>query len=131
MDFLIDTTFLIDLWREQKRPGPATRFAMEHDGETAGLPWIVMGEFLRGTYAAGITREQVEPFLDAYLIVWPGRETVDRYARLFTELRKTNHLIGPNDLWIAASALEYGIPMVTRNREEFERVKGLTVLSYG
>lgn len=131
MDFLIDTTFLIDLWREQRKPGPATRFAREHAGETAGLSWMAMGEFLRGAYSAGVTRDQLEPFLEAYLIVWPGRKTLVQYAQLFADLRKVNQLIGPNDLWMAATALELGVPLVTRNDEEFGEVKGLTVWRYG
>lgn len=130
MDFLIDTTLLIDLWREQKKPGLATRFAREHADNTAGLPWMVMGEFLRGAYAVGVSRSQVEPFLDAYVVVWPGRETLDRYARLYNELRKANQMVGPNDLWIAAAALEHNIPLVTRNRDEFGKIKGLTVWGY-
>jgi tRNA(fMet)-specific endonuclease VapC len=41
------------------------------------------------------------------------------------------HLIGTNDLWIAATAIVHGMPLVTNNREEFERVPGLVVLTYG
>jgi predicted nucleic acid-binding protein len=39
-------------------------------------------------------------------------------------------LIGANDLWIAATALAFGKPVVTRNLREFQRVPGLTVLDY-
>ncbi len=130
VDFLIDTSFLIDLWREQRKPGPATRFAREHADKTAGLSWMAMGEFLRGSYAAGLSREDADAFLDAYLTIWPSRQTVEHYARLFVKLRKVNKLIGPNDLWIASTALEHGLPIVTRNHAEFSVVEGLVVWRY-
>ena len=39
-------------------------------------------------------------------------------------------LIGANDLWIAATGLAYGCPVVTANQAHFERVPGLVVLGY-
>lgn len=131
MDFLIDTTLLIDLWREQRNPGPATCFARDHAHHVAGMPWVVMGEFLRGSYAAGIGREKVQEFLDVYLLVWPTMDTIDRYARLFADMKSMGRVIGPNDLWIAAAALEHRIPVATRNSRDFEGVPDLVVWSWG
>jgi len=39
-------------------------------------------------------------------------------------------LIAANDLWIAATALAYRLPVVTRNVAHYERVPGLDVLAY-
>ena len=38
--------------------------------------------------------------------------------------------IGGNDLWIAATAVAYGIPVVTRNTKHYKRVRGLEVEAY-
>jgi predicted nucleic acid-binding protein len=38
--------------------------------------------------------------------------------------------IGANDLWIAAAALAYGMPVVTRNLEHYRRVPDLQVEAY-
>jgi len=130
MDFLIDTTLLIDLWREQRKPGPATKFATTHALKTAGMTWIVKGEFLRGAYAVGLSAPQVEDFLNSYLLVLPTLDTIDRYARLFVELKSSSISIGPNDLWIAAACLERDIPLVTRNSNDFKHVPGLNILTY-
>ena len=49
----------------------------------------------------------------------------------FRYLRDNGLLIGPNDLWIAATGLVTGMPVVTRNEAEFRRVPELEVLGYG
>ena len=58
----------------------------------------------------------------------PTDRTADEYARLKEALAKAGALIPENDLWIAAYALEHGLPLITRDAH-FARVPGLTVLA--
>jgi predicted nucleic acid-binding protein len=37
--------------------------------------------------------------------------------------------MGENDLWIAATGMDYGLPLVTRDRA-FSQVPGLKVIGY-
>ena len=39
-------------------------------------------------------------------------------------------MIGGNDLWIAATAVAHGVPVVTRNARHYRRVPGLDVRGY-
>lgn len=39
-------------------------------------------------------------------------------------------LIGANDMWIAATAKAFGVSLVTRNADDFDRVSGLSVKRY-
>ena len=48
-----------------------------------------------------------------------------RYGELRAVLRRAGTPIGNNDLWIAAHALALGVPLVSNNLREFERVPGL------
>lgn len=66
---------------------------------------------------------------------WPG-DTITGRGLLsllksappwFHDLRAAGQLVGPNDLWIAATALAYEKPVVTRNVEHFTRVAHLEV----
>ena len=41
-----------------------------------------------------------------------------------------SRLIGGNDLWIAATALVYRMPVVTRNVRHYRRVPALQVVDY-
>jgi tRNA(fMet)-specific endonuclease VapC len=53
-----------------------------------------------------------------------------QYGRAYRHLRDNGTLIGSNDLWIAATALAYDMPVVTRNAEHFRPVPGLEVEGY-
>lgn len=53
-----------------------------------------------------------------------------RYAELYRHLAKAGTMIGANDLWIAATALVHGAPLVTNNTGEFSRIPGLTVVAF-
>ena len=39
-------------------------------------------------------------------------------------------LIGDNDVWIAATALAFDLPLVSPNARHFSRVPGLTIAAY-
>jgi len=52
------------------------------------------------------------------------------YGRIYRHLAAKGNLIGTNDLWIAATALHHGLPLVTNNHEEFSRVDHLRVIRY-
>jgi len=130
MDFLADTSFLIDLWREVGQPGPATRFAEANAHRQVGMCWVVEGEFLSGSVLADHDTGIVTAFLGRYPIVRSSSAIACQYARLFADLRRRNQLIGPNDLWIAAATLATGLPLLTRNVEQFERISGLELIDY-
>jgi predicted nucleic acid-binding protein len=51
------------------------------------------------------------------------------YARIRSELRSKGRPIPANDLWIAAQAIEHGLPIVSRDAH-FLDVKGLTLVSW-
>ncbi len=53
-----------------------------------------------------------------------------RYGRLHRYLSDNGLLIAANDLWIAATALAFEMPVVTRNEGDFARVPQLDVIGY-
>lgn len=126
----VDTCFLIDLEREQRKriAGPAHSFLKEHSDAEFRLSAVAFGEF-----AAGFDRPD-HPRLDlirsGYEFMPTDGDTALVYARLYRDLRGRNCLIGANDLWIAAHALQHGLPLVTRNLNEFARVPELRVMAY-
>jgi predicted nucleic acid-binding protein len=125
-----DTTFLIDLQRSSRnRSGVAARqFLQRYDGSRFSLSVIALGEF-----AAGFTDEMDAALVEIrrHFAVLPLDETVALiYRAIFRELRSAGSLIGANDLWIAATALRHGLPLVTANHTDFSRIRRLRVLRY-
>ncbi|MCD6679518.1 MAG: type II toxin-antitoxin system VapC family toxin [Burkholderiaceae bacterium] len=92
---------------------------------------IVLGELLAG-FAAGTrdasNRAQLSRFLASPRVVVLNvtDETADRYALVYASLRRKRQPMPTNDLWIAASALERGVALLTLD-ERFARVDGLRV----
>jgi predicted nucleic acid-binding protein len=127
LEYVIDTSFLIGRWR-QGRKSPEQRFIDEHPDASVAMPWIVKAEFLRGAVFAGRKAGDLEEFLSRYATLWVSEATISEYVRCYVTLVRENALIGANDLWIAASALEHRLPLLTRNAREFRRVPELEVI---
>lgn len=127
---IVDTSFLIDLIREQNRRqvGPATRFLEARAGARLLVPWVVPGEL--GCGLATSSRELWQAQLAPFRVLDWSPEVAWVYSRSYRYLREVGLLIGTNDLWIAATAIVYGLPLVTGNQEHFRRVPGLEVLGY-
>ncbi|HRG57101.1 MAG TPA: type II toxin-antitoxin system VapC family toxin, partial [Lacunisphaera sp.] len=51
-------------------------------------------------------------------------------SRLSRDLDRRGLPIGDNDIWIAATALAYRLPLVSRNARHFDRVPGLNIEEY-
>jgi len=128
---ILETTFLIDLEREATRgeAGPAHDFLLRHRDARFSLTPTTAGELAAGV--ASQERERWEDLLRRFDVLSVGPEVCWRYGRLFRYLKDNGLLIGTNDLWIAATALAHGLPLVTRNEAHFHRVPELRVVGYG
>lgn len=126
----VDTCFLIDLEREQRKQigGGAHSFLKEHPDAEFRLSAVAFGEFSTGFETPDHPRLNL--IRAGYEFMPTDEETALFYARIYRDLRERNCLIGANDLWIAAHAMRHNLPLVTRNLGEFSRVQGLRVMTY-
>ena len=130
----LDTTFLVDLWREKDRHLSAARALIAaHPGEDFAVPAHAAGEFLEG--GAGISERRLAEslaFLRLFAIGDVGLETALRFARLVARLRHDSTLVGRSkpDLWIAAWAIEHSARLATRNLRHFDGIPGLELIAY-
>ena len=124
-----DTTFLIDLQKERNRNGRAHRFLAAHGDAFFHWSSVAVGEFAEGF----VTKN--DPLLQRYLrfgtVLPVDLNTALIYAQVARYLLRTSgKLIGTNDVWIASTAIRYGLPLVTRNQDHFDRIPNLIVMVY-
>ena len=67
----------------------------------------------------------VEGILDRFPILGVNLPTARFHAELWAGLAAVGRLIGPHDLWLAATCLAHGLTLATTNPREFSRVPGL------
>jgi predicted nucleic acid-binding protein len=129
MELIADTSFLVGLWRRQSW---ALAFATQNPGKTLGIPWVVRGEFWQAAVRAGHDPAEVERFLSLGLALDEAGGAAPVYARIAAGLQVSHPevylAIGQNDLWIAAVAVQAGLPLLTRTSRHFDRIEGLALL---
>jgi predicted nucleic acid-binding protein len=124
---LVDTTFWADLERERRqgRLGPARRFIGLHRSHELRISIITWGEL-----AVGVgTVAELDRLLSGIRVLMLPRQVAWCASRLERQLAASGNEIGENDNWIAATALTWGLRLVTRD-EAFRRVPGLRVVGY-
>jgi tRNA(fMet)-specific endonuclease VapC len=93
----------------------------------AALPVIALGEFRYGI-AGSRHRATYEAWLSAQLpnfdVLSVTEETAAAYAALRVALKHAGRPIPANDAWIAALALQHGLPVLSRDAH-FDAVPGL------
>lgn len=127
MGTLIDTSVFIAIERGQL----ALDAVMAREGVMA-ISTVTASELLHGVErATPLRREKRERFVQwvvTYLPTLPlSLATARIHAKLTAQLASQGMPIGVADSWIAASALEHGHGIATRNLREFQRVEGLHV----
>ena len=131
MGVLIDTSILIE--HERRRLNLEPRLSGRGEEEEFFLSVVTASELLHGVHRAAqpeirLKRSAfVEGLLERFPLLPLDLATARVHAQVWAELARAGKMIGPNDLWIAATALAHGLTMVTANVREFERVPGLLV----
>ncbi|HEV8658086.1 MAG TPA: type II toxin-antitoxin system VapC family toxin [Thermoanaerobaculia bacterium] len=91
----------------------------------------VLGEMLAG-FMSGQRRRKNESELAQFLesprvnLLDVDEGTAERYAVIFTSLREAGTPIPTNDLWIAASAMQYGLRLLTLD-SHFQKVPQILI----
>jgi tRNA(fMet)-specific endonuclease VapC len=123
---LLDTSAYAAFFRNH----PEARSAVQRTDELFLSP-IVLGElrsgFLKGNRPVQNERQLAEFMASPRCTIPPiGEETARRYAAIHDFLRRAGTPVSPNDLWIAASAAEYGLTVVTLDGD-FDRIPQVLV----
>jgi predicted nucleic acid-binding protein len=89
----------------------------------------VAAEFLYGQISANVSAPgllQAREFLDSFEIFAPGLSTASIYARIRSDLKVIGHTLPDPDYWIAAHAIEEGMPIVSTDNH-FELIPEVSI----
>jgi tRNA(fMet)-specific endonuclease VapC len=91
------------------------------------IPVIVAGEFAFGIARSRyreVYERSLQRMLDRCIVLDIGIETARHYSAIRMELKRAGTSIPANDVWIAALARQYAMPVMSRDRH-FDFVGGL------
>jgi len=134
MAILIDASILIEAERGRLDLEPHVALRPE---EASFLSVITASELLHGVCRATQPEVRarrsafVEGILERFPLLSVDLATARAHAQLWAELMAQGTLIGPHDLWLAATCIAHGLTMITANVREFTRVPGLVVENWG
>ncbi len=127
---LVDTSAYAAFFRDHAAVKAAVQEALE-----VFLSPIVLGE-LRSGFLKGGRRAENERQLGEFLasprcnVPVIDDDTAHRYAAIHDYLRRQGTPVSPNDLWIAASAAQHGLTVITLDGD-FDRIPQVLVRRFG
>jgi tRNA(fMet)-specific endonuclease VapC len=98
--------------------------------ETLYLPVTVVGELRFGALKSGrvaANLRRVDDLVTRCHVLQTSLATAEVYARVRHTLKVKGRPIPENDIWIAAHAIEHGLPLATADAH-FLEIDGLTVI---
>ena len=113
---LLDTSAYSALFRGDEH----VKHALQEAGEVALTP-VILGELMAGFTGGRFesrNRELLKEFMEtpSVRVYSIDGETSERYASVWFYLRQQGTPIPTNDLWIAASAMQHGLSVLTSDQ---------------
>jgi len=124
---LLDTTVVVAHLR-----GDAALTARLQQADALYLPLTALGELCYGAYRSrNATKHlaQIREFLKGVVVLHPADGTADSYGQIKAALAQAGTPVPQNDIWIAALAKEYQLPLAARD-EHFRLIQGLNLLAW-
>jgi len=131
---LLDTSFLIDLLRQRKNAIDKAVELVNRD--KLATTYVNIYELLIGVYSKKDANYEeklktVENLTEKISILTLEKDSTIKSAKIGGELMLKGQIVGDTDNMIAGIALSNSInTIVTRDKEHFERIKGLKVETY-
>lgn len=71
----------------------------------------------------------LEAFFASFTTVYPNDVICSYWAQVKADAEIQGKHVSSEDAWIAATALAMNVPLVTHNKQDFEFIRGLRVIS--
>lgn len=121
--YLLDTNIVVAILNDEAGLEPKLR------GTTTYISTIVLGELYygaRNSARAADNLNKINDFVVSAAFVDCDKLTADYYALVKHQLKRKGRPIPENDIWIAATALQHGLTLVSRDGH-FKEVDDLSL----
>jgi tRNA(fMet)-specific endonuclease VapC len=125
-DFLLDTNIVAAVLNEDQQ------VARQLKGHTIFLSAVTIGELSYGVDASRqitANRARLNAMASQTSVLAVNRFTANWYGRIKNQLRTIGRPIPDNDIWIAATAAEHGLTLVSRDAH-FSYIDGLKLVKW-
>jgi predicted nucleic acid-binding protein len=101
-------------------------------GKILVISFMTYAELIRWALEAnwGKNRQdRLEQYVRNYVIYPFDRALCIKWAEITDECRRKGITLGCADGWIAATAMQINIPLITNNAKDYQGIDGLTVIT--
>ena len=129
---ILDTSILIAAERGVLGPAAVESLLLT---EPCYISLVTYSELMVGLHRAKTVaiKHKRQAFIDKVKTRLPLLEInlaiAEIHAELVAEMQTNGNIINAGDIWIAATAIHFGHTVVTRDHQDFKRVKGLEILA--
>lgn len=133
MGLIVDSNVFIAI----ERRGVPVDLSPWEPTENVFISAVTVSELLTGAHRADNEARKarrtafVETIIAAITVLDFTTDIARVHAGLWADLAAKGQLIGAHDLIIAATAVTYGLSVLTSNSDEFSRISGLNVIKFG
>lgn len=129
MAVVVDTDVVSFLYKRDTR---AMLYRTHLDGQLPIISFMTLAELEKWTVArswGARRRQDLFNYLRRYKVEHSSPQMCRRWAEVSDGARRAGRPILTGDAWVAATALAYGVPLVTNNPGDYAGVPGLTIIS--
>lgn len=126
---VVDTDVISFLFKGDSR---AAAYASDLTGKLIIISFMTVAELKRWALKKrwGANRLAMLDHQLRQVIVYPvDADLCQRWAEVMMQAERSGRPISPQDAWIAATALQEKLPLVTNNSKDFAGITGLTIIS--
>jgi tRNA(fMet)-specific endonuclease VapC len=132
MEMILDSTFVIDLLRDNKDAQLKLQQLL-CQGEPIHITCITVFELFQNITESTNSlkeREHIKKILSDQPILQLSSDAAEQAGMIKSSLQKSGKSIGQLDALIAGIALTHADTVLTRNVKDFSKIKGLVVETY-
>jgi predicted nucleic acid-binding protein len=121
---LIDPSVIIGFLRKKERKVTTLWKALNAD--LCFISSITVFELYCGA-TDEVKKRDLEKLLPFFTVIDFNESIAEKSAAIFNDLKKQNMIIEFRDIFIAASAIDNNLELITHNKKHFKRIKQLIV----